>query len=126
MININIKNRFMYYNGTNEIFDLDLNFKKIDDNTLKCVSKNLILKFENNSLTIENNDDISYTKIFSLESSTISSLKLNDTIIHTKIHTIKYINKNNKINIKAIEYSMNDEILAKINIDLQIKEENNG
>lgn len=126
MININIKNRFMYYNGTNEIFDLDLNFKKINDNTLKCVSKNLILKFENNSLTIENNDDISYTKIFSLESSTISSLKLNDTIIHTKIHTTKYINKNNKINIKAIEYSMNDEILAKINIDLQIKEENNG
>lgn len=126
MININIKNRFMYYNGTNEKFDLDLNFKKIDDNTLKCVSKNLILKFENNSLTIENNDDISYTKIFSLESSTISSLKLNDTIIHTKIHTTKYTNKNNKINIKAIEYSMNDEILAKINIDLQIKEENNG
>lgn len=126
MINIDIESSFVYYNGTNEKHSLNLDFKKFDENTLKCDSNNLTLKLEENSLTIKKEDDLSYTKTFSLNNETISLLTLNNMTIHTKIHTTKFITNKGKININATEYSMNGEILAKININLNMKENNNG
>ncbi len=126
MINIDIESSFVYYNGTNETHSLNLNFKRFDDNTLKCDNQNLTLKLDKNSLTIKKEDDLSYTKTFSLNNETISLLTLNNMTVHTKIHTTKFITNNNVININATEYSMNDEVLAQININLNIKENKNG
>lgn len=53
MINIDIESSFVYYNGTNETHSLNLNFKRFDDNTLKCDNQNLTLKLDKNSLTIK-------------------------------------------------------------------------
>ena len=85
---ISIKSSFIYYNKAKENVELtDLFFEKISENTYICKNENLKLCLNEQELIIEKLAEISYKKIFSLNNSTKSSLKLNSTLIETKIIT---------------------------------------
>ena len=124
---ISIKSSFIYYNKAKENVELtDLFFEKISENTYICKNENLKLCLNEQELIIEKLAEISYKKIFSLNTSTKSSLKLNSTLIETKIITTFLKKYNNFIEIRAKEYSMSDEFLCFISIKLLLKEKNNN
>ncbi len=125
MINIDICSVFNYYdNNTENIDSLNLEFIRLNKETLYCENEKLYLILEENKITIKKDDKLSYTKVFDLDNYTTAFLKLDNMVMNTKIKTIFLRNTNNHINISAKEYSINDEFLSEININIYFKGEN--
>ncbi|MFG5919114.1 hypothetical protein ACFFBA_000049 [Sneathia vaginalis] len=125
MINIDICSVFNYYdNNTENIDSLNLEFIRLNKETLYCENEKLYLILEENKITIKKDDKLSYTKVFDLYNYTTAFLKLDNMVMNTKIKTIFLRNTNNHININAKEYSINDEFLSEININIYFKGEN--
>lgn len=125
MINIDICSVFNYYdNNTENIDSLNLEFIRLNKETLYCKNEKLYLILEENKITIKKDDKLSYTKVFDLDNYTTAFLKLDNMVMNTKIKTIFLRNTNNHININAKEYSINDEFLSEININIYFKGEN--
>lgn len=125
MINIDICSVFNYYdNNTENIDSLNLEFIRLNKETLYCENEKLYLILEENKITIKKDDKLSYTKVFDLDNYTTAFLKLDNMVMNTKIKTIFLRNTNNNININAKEYSINDEFLSEININIYFKGEN--
>ncbi|WP_288847667.1 hypothetical protein [uncultured Sneathia sp.] len=125
MINIDICSVFNYYgNNTENIDSLNLEFIRLNKETLYCENEKLYLILEENKITIKKDDKLSYTKVFDLDNYTTAFLKLDNMVMNTKIKTIFLRNTNNHININAKEYSINDEFLSEININIYFKGEN--
>lgn len=125
MINIDICSVFNYYdNNTENIDSLNLKFIRLNKETLYCENEKLYLILEENKITIKKDDKLSYTKVFDLDNYTTAFLKLDNMVMNTKIKTIFLRNTNNHINISAKEYSINDEFLSEININIYFKGEN--
>ncbi|MBE2990145.1 hypothetical protein IMK14_05835, partial [Sneathia sp. DSM 16630] len=117
MINIDICSVFNYYDSNTENIDsLNLEFIRLNKETLYCENEKLYLILEENKITIKKDDKLSYTKVFDLDNYTTAFLKLDNMVMNTKIKTIFLRNTNNHININAKEYSINDEFLSEINI----------
>ncbi|AKC95841.1 MULTISPECIES: hypothetical protein [Sneathia] len=125
MINIDICSVFNYYDSNTENIDsLNLEFIRLNKETLYCENEKLYLILEENKITIKKDDKLSYTKVFDLDNYTTAFLKLDNMVMNTKIKTIFLRNTNNHININAKEYSINDEFLSEININIYFKGEN--
>lgn len=125
MINIDICSVFNYYDSNTENIDsLNLEFIRLNKETLYCKNEKLYLILEENKITIKKDDKLSYTKVFDLDNYTTAFLKLDNMVMNTKIKTIFLRNTNNHININAKEYSINDEFLSEININIYFKGEN--
>lgn len=125
MINIDICSVFNYYdNNTENIDSLNLEFIRLNKETLYCENEKLYLILEENKITIKKDDKLSYTKVFDLDNYTTAFLKLDNMVMNTKIKTIFLRNTNNHININAKEYSINDDFLSEININIYFKGEN--
>lgn len=125
MINIDICSVFNYYdNNTENIDSLNLEFIRLNKETLYCENEKLYLILEENKITIKKDDKLSYTKVFDLYNYITAFLKLDNMVMNTKIKTIFLRNTNNHININAKEYSINDEFLSEININIYFKGEN--
>lgn len=125
MINIDICSVFNYYDSNTENIDsLNLEFIRLNIETLYCENEKLYLILEENKITIKKDDKLSYTKVFDLDNYTTAFLKLDNMVMNTKIKTIFLRNTNNHININAKEYSINDEFLSEININIYFKGEN--
>ena len=125
MINIDIYSVFNYYdNNTENIESLNLEFIRLNKETLYCENEKLYLILEENKITIKKDDKLSYTKVFDLDNYTTAFLKLDNMVMNTKIKTIFLRNTNNHININAKEYSINDVFLSEININIYFKGEN--
>lgn len=125
MINIDIYSVFNYYdNNTENIDSLNLEFIRLNKETLYCENEKLYLILEENKITIKKDDKLSYTKVFDLDNYTTAFLKLDNMVMNTKIKTIFLRNTNNHININAKEYSINDVFLSEININIYFKGEN--
>lgn len=125
MINIDICSVFNYYdNNTENIDSLNLEFIRLNKETLYCENEKLYLILEENKITIKKDDKLSYTKVFDLDNYTTAFLKLDNMVMNTKIKTIFLRNTNNHININAKEYSIIDEFLSEININIYFKGEN--
>lgn len=125
MINIDICSVFNYYDSNTENIDsLNLEFIRLNKETLYCENEKLYLILEENKITIKKDDKLSYTKVFDLDNYTTAFLKLYNMVMNTKIKTIFLRNTNNHININAKEYSINDEFLSEININIYFKGEN--
>lgn len=125
MINIDICSVFNYYDSNTENIDsLNLEFIRLNKETLYCENEKLYLILEENKITIKKDDKLSYTKVFDLDNYTTAFLKLDNMVMNTKIKTIFLRNTNNHINISAKEYSINDEFLSEININIYFKGEN--
>lgn len=125
MINIDICSVFNYYDSNTENIDsLNLEFIRLNKETLYCENEKLYLILEENKITIKKDDKLSYTKVFDLYNYTTAFLKLDNMVMNTKIKTIFLRNTNNHININAKEYSINDEFLSEININIYFKGEN--
>ncbi len=125
MINIDICSVFNYYDSNTENIDsLNLEFIRLNKETLYCENEKLYLILKENKITIKKDDKLSYTKVFDLDNYTTAFLKLDNMVMNTKIKTIFLRNTNNHININAKEYSINDEFLSEININIYFKGEN--
>lgn len=125
MINIDICSVFNYYDSNTENIDsLNLEFIRLNKETLYCENEKLYLILEENKITIKKDDKLSYTKVFDLDNYTTAFLKLDNMVMNTKIKTIFLRNTNNHININAKEYSINDEFLSEISINIYFKGEN--
>ena len=121
------ENNCEYFSITerNNFFSLGYFLQNTQNSNLKPIfGLDLDLILEENKITIKKDDKLSYTKVFDLDNYTTAFLKLDNMVMNTKIKTIFLRNTNNHININAKEYSINDEFLSEININIYFKGEN--
>lgn len=113
------------YNKDNieKIENIGLQAEYIGDNTYKCIYnefENIFLTFTSNSLIVKKNCDVKYSKQYKLNEEMTSTLELNGLLFYNKIKTVDFKNIDNEYNIKAIEYTENNEFLSNITLNIKI------
>lgn len=113
------------YNKDNieKIENIGLQAEYIGDNTYKCIyneCENIFLTFTSNSLIVKKNCDVKYFKQYKLNEEMTSTLELNGLLFYNKIKTVDFKNIDNEYNIKAIEYTENNEFLSNITLNIKI------
>ncbi|WP_067142136.1 hypothetical protein [Oceanivirga salmonicida] len=116
---IDIVSKYIYEYGNEEI--IEIKDKEFMYENFKYISKDLILKIDNEKLEVIKNSDISYHKIYELNKETRSILNFNGNEIITKIKTHSLYNLENDYIIKSSEYTENNEKILDLEINIKIK-----
>lgn len=119
MYKIIINSIYRYENNEIEKFAKDY-VAKLDNNVY--IGDEIDLEFEKDGLCVTSKKNIYYIKKFKLNKVLKSRLEVNNSILETKIKTIKFKENAGTYSILASEYSLDNHKISDVKINIKIKE----